>query len=145
MSRLGAVLGLLLTAMAGQSGATVIELDCRLSDRSNAYFQPQRIALRLDTDSKRAEVRDDLTAKISAKPVKGKIETFNDLRLSVTWSLRDLPRDPKLSYHNYSANVLRQRLTVRVGGEGTLVGQAPGATATAQREYRAQLRCDVLN
>lgn len=123
--------------------ATQIHLECKMSNRTNAYFQPDAITLHLDTDTGIARVSDELVAKAGKTSAKGKIETYNEIRLSVTWSLRDLPRDPKLSYDATAANILRQRLTVRVGGAGTLVSVTAGQNYTSSREFRADATCQV--
>lgn len=123
--------------------ATQIHLECKVSNRTNSYFQPAAITLHLDTDTGIARVSDELVAKAGKASAKGKIETYNEIRLTVTWSIRDLPRDPKLSYNPTAANVLRQRLTVRVGAEGTLVSVTAGQSATATREFRADVTCQV--
>lgn len=131
-------------AVATPALATVIQMDCQTGERANSYFQPARIKVKLDTASGIAEIRDDLTAKLNDRPVRGKIENFNDIRLTIIWRLRDLPRDPKLSYPAGVANVLHQRLTVRTGGAGTLVSTTAGQSVHNMREFRADLHCKVL-
>lgn len=130
-------------AVVPAAQATVINLDCRVGERTNPYFQPTTITLRLDTDSRRAAVRDDLTAKVKADPVKGKIETFNEQRLTVVWRTRDVPRDPKLSYSANIASELTQRLTVRTGGGAVLLSLTQGASTSAVREFRTTAQCEV--
>ncbi|MBE0554245.1 MAG: hypothetical protein IH625_11195 [Rhodobacteraceae bacterium] len=143
--RFAGPVGLWLALMGGASQATVIELDCRVGERSNKYFQPERIQLSLDTDTGKALIRDDLTAKVKDGPAYGKIETFNDIRLTVYWRVGNVPRDPKLSYSPTTANELTQRLTVRAGGDATLVSHTAGQYLDNLREFRTKATCKVLN
>lgn len=140
---LSAVLSWAVLAAAPAALATVINLDCRVGERTNPYFQPTTITLRLDTDTRRVAVRDDLTAQVKADPVKGRIETFNEQRLTVVWRTRNVPRDPKLSYSSVVASELTQRLTVRTGGGAVLLSLTQGASSTAVREFRTTAQCEV--
>ncbi len=142
--RRSALMLVLLGALPLPGQATVINLECRVGERSNLYFQPATITLRLDTEKMRAEARDDLSAKVVSGPVKGKIETFNEKRLTVVWRTRNVPRDPKLSYSANIASELTQRLTVRTGGGGVLLSITQGAAVTAVREFRATAQCKVV-
>ena len=144
MARFGGLVGLWM-AIAGDTPAqaTVIQLDCKVGARMNSYFQPSRIKVELDTDSGIAQIRDDLTAKVTDGPFKGKIETFNDIRLTILWRVKSLPRDPKLSYSPTTANELTQRLTVREGGGGTLVSLTAGQYMNNLREFRADVVCST--
>ena len=141
---LSAALSGVLLAAASAALATVINLDCRVGERTNPFFQPATITLRLDTGTRRAAVRDDLTAKVKPDPVKGRIETFNEQRLTVVWRTRDVPRDPKLSYNSVAASELTQRLTVRTGGGAVLLSLTQGASASAVREFRTTAQCKVM-
>lgn len=142
MARFGGLVGLWI-AFAGvtPAQATVIKLDCKVGDRTNTYFQPARIKVQLDTETGIAEVSDDLTAKVTSGPVRGKIETFNDIRLTVFWRVKAVPRDPKLSYSPTTANELTQRLTVRTGGAAALVSMTAGQYMNNLREFRADVAC----
>ena len=97
--------------------------------------------MKLDTKTGIAEVSDDLTDKVTSGPVRGKIETFNDIRLPVFWRVKAVPRDPKLSYSPKTANELTQRLTVRTGGAAALVSMTAGQYMNNLREFSADVAC----
>lgn len=122
LSSLWAAAGLLIGLSVAPSWAETQVYNCGVGQRSNSYYQPEALKVTVDADRWLVRVEDDLTRKVQQGPIVGKIDTQNDKRLTVTWIVPDVPRDPRGISPTFGNPKLFQRLTIRPDGSGTLTG-----------------------
>lgn len=144
LSGLWAAAGLMIGLSVAQVQAEVLVFDCALGQRTNTYYQPESLKVTVNPDRWSVQVEDDLTRKIQKTPIVGKVETMTSQRLTMTWLMPGLPRDPKSHTRAADNLILHQRLTIKPDGSGTLVGNVNMSGYGNRAEVRSTVICKRL-
>lgn len=122
--------------------AETVKYKCEFRQIANKNLFSPTSVVALDLDNWKATVEDTVEMKALGRPVHGSLNVQNDMRLSLSWVVENLPFDMTASDYNRTHKYF-YRMSIFSNGEAGIFAE----TRSTQRNtiYQAVGNCEKIN